>query len=182
MSDTTIPAATDCVAPSALRDRLDEIELIDVRTPGEFEAVHVPTARNHPLDALDTSVDHLRALADQGRELVLVCRSGARAHQAQQTLVEAGLPRLPILEGGMVAWQAEDGPVVQRVLRWDLERQVRFVAGLIVLVSILVSLFWPPARFVAGALGAGLVFAAVTNTCAMGLLLSKLPYNRPRTA
>lgn len=181
MSDTTT-APTVCVDPRTLHDRLDDVEIIDVRTPGEFESVHVPTARNHPLDVLDGSVDHLRDIVEQGREVVLVCRSGARAHQAQDALVEAGLPRLPILEGGMLAWQSEDGPVVQDVIRWDLERQVRFVAGLIVLVSILLSLVFPPARFVAGALGAGLVFASVTNTCAMGMLLAKLPYNRPRTA
>lgn len=181
MSDPTDAAATDCVPVGALRDRLDAVDLIDVRTPGEFEAVHVPTAENHPLDTLDGSVDHLRGLLDRGREVVLVCRSGARAHQAQQALVDAGLPRLPILEGGMVAWQTEDGPVVQDVLRWDLERQIRFAAGLIVLASILLSLIFPPARFVAGALGAGLVFAAVTNTCALGMLLARLPYNRPST-
>jgi rhodanese-related sulfurtransferase len=181
VSDTTT-APTVCVDPRTLHDRLDDAEIIDVRTPGEFESVHVPTAENHPLDALDTSVDHLRGLVEQGREVVLVCRSGARAHQAQDALVEAGLPRLPILEGGMLAWQSEDGPVVQDVIRWDLERQVRFAAGLIVLLSILVSVVFPPARFIAGALGAGLVFAAVTNTCAMGMLLAKLPYNRPRTA
>ncbi|MFO7777128.1 MAG: rhodanese-like domain-containing protein [Nitriliruptoraceae bacterium] len=181
MSDTTA-APTVCVDPRTLYDRLDDMEIIDVRTPGEFEAVHVPAAQNHPLDALDASVDHLRELVDQGREVVLVCRSGARAHQAQDALVEAGLPRLPILEGGMLAWQADDGPVVQDVIRWDLERQVRFTAGAIVLVSILLSLVFPPARFVAGFVGAGLVFAAVTNTCAMGMLLTKLPYNRPRSA
>jgi len=181
VSDTTA-APTVCVDPKTLRDRLDDVEIVDVRTPGEFESVHVPTAQNHPLDALDGSVDHLRAIVEQGREVVLVCRSGARAHQAQDALVEAGLPRLPILEGGMLAWQSEDGPVVQDVIRWDLERQVRLAAGLIVLVSILLSLVFPPARFVAGALGAGLVFASVTNTCAMGMLLAKLPYNRPRTA
>lgn len=181
MSDTTA-APTVCVDPRMLYDRLDDVEFIDVRTPGEFEAVHVPSAQNHPLDALDASVDHLRELVDQGREVVLVCRSGARAHQAQDALVEAGLPRLPILEGGMLAWQSDDGPVVQDVIRWDLERQVRFAAGVIVLVSILLSVVFPPARFIAGFLGAGLIFAAVTNTCAMGMLLTKLPYNRPTSA
>ncbi|MFO7961780.1 MAG: rhodanese-like domain-containing protein [Nitriliruptoraceae bacterium] len=181
MSDTTA-APTVCVDPKMLYDRLDDVEFIDVRTPGEFEGVHVPSAQNHPLDALDASVDHLRELVDQGREVVLVCRSGARAHQAQDALVEAGLPRLPILEGGMLAWQSDDGPVVQDVIRWDLERQVRFAAGVIVLVSILLSVVFPPARFIAGFLGAGLIFAAVTNTCAMGMLLTKLPYNRPTSA
>lgn len=180
MSDTA--ATTVCVDPRTLYDRLDDVEIIDVRTPGEFESVHVPAARNHPLDVLESSIDHVRGLVEGGREVVLVCRSGARAHQAQDALVAAGLPRVPILEGGMLAWQADDGPVVQDVIRWDLDRQVRFAAGLIVLVSILLSIGYPPARFVAGFLGAGLVFSAVTNTCAMGLLLTKLPYNRPRSA
>lgn len=178
----THAATTVCVDPDALHDRLDEVTFIDVRTPGEFESVHIPRADNLPLDTLDRHVERVRELVDAGAEVVLVCRSGNRAHQAQEALAGHGLPQLPILEGGMLAWQASDGPVVQDVIRWDLERQVRFVAGLIVLTSILVSIVWPPARFVAGAVGAGLVFAAVTNTCAMGMLLSKLPYNRPKSA
>jgi rhodanese-related sulfurtransferase len=169
-----------CIDPRELRHQLDDVVVVDVRTPGEYESVHVPRAQNLPLDELDEHVDTIRDAVDRGEQVVLLCRSGARAHQAQERLVEAGLPELPIVEGGILAWQQADGPVVQDVLRWDLERQVRFVAGTIVLLSILASLVWPPARFVAGALGAGLVFAAVTNTCAMGMLLTKLPYNRPR--
>ncbi len=181
MSDPTT-ASTVCIDPRSLHDRLDDVEIIDVRPPGEFESVHVPTSKNLPLDELEDHAEVVRAAVDEGREVVLVCRSGNRAHQAQDRLAEAGLPRLPILEGGMLAWQADDGPVVQDVIRWDLERQVRLVAGGLVLLSILVSIVFPPARFVAGFIGAGLVFAAITNTCAMGLLLTKLPYNRPKSA
>ena len=173
--------ATPCIDPRHLQDRLDDVEVIDVRTPGEFESVHVPSARNRPLDELDAHAGEIHDLLREGREVVLVCRSGARAHQAQERLAAAGLPTLPILEGGVIAWQAEGGDVVRDVIRWDLERQVRLVAGLIVTLSILASLVVPPARFVAGFVGVGLVVAAVTNTCTLGLLLSKLPYNRPRT-
>ena len=173
--------ATVCMDPDVLKTKLDEAEVIDVRTPGEFESVHLPGSRNLPLDELDDHVDAIRQAADEGREVVLVCRTGNRAHQAQEQLAEAGLPELPILEGGVLAWQQIDGPIVQDVIRWDLERQVRLVAGGIVLLSILVSIVFPPARFVAGFVGAGLVFAAVTNTCAMGMLLAKLPYNRPKS-
>lgn len=175
-------ASTICIDPTSLHDRLDDVEIIDVRTPGEFESVHVPTSKNLPLDDLEQHVEQVRAAVDEGQEVVLVCRSGNRAHQAQDELTEAGLPRLPILEGGMLAWQAGDGPVVQDVIRWDLERQVRFVAGALVLLSILFSIVFPPARFVAGFIGAGLVLAAVTNTCAMGMMLTRLPYNRPTSA
>ncbi len=171
-----------CIDATDLRDRLDEVTVVDVRTPGEFEAVHVPQARNRPLDDLEEHVDELRSLVDESREVVLVCRAGSRAHQAQEQLASAGLPDLPILEGGMLAWQQAGGPVVQDVIRWDLERQVRLVVGLIVVASIALSLVVPPARFVAGAVGLGLIFAAVTNTCMLGMMISRLPYNRPRTS
>lgn len=174
--------STHCLDPTLVRSRLAEVQVVDVRTPGEFEAVHIPSSRNLPLDELDDRVTEIRALVEQGSEVVLTCRSGARAHQAQERLRELGLPDLPILEGGMVAWEQSGSPVVQDVVRWDLERQVRFVAGLIVALSVLASLAVPEARFVAGAVGLGLVVASLTNTCAMGMLLSKLPYNQPRSA
>jgi len=174
--------STYCLDPTLVRNRLSEVHVVDVRTPGEFEVVHIPSSRNLPLDELEHHVTEIRDLVEQGSEVVLACRSGARAHQAQERLSELGLPDLPILEGGMVAWEQAGAPVVQDVVRWDLERQVRFVAGLIVALSVLVSIVVPEARFVAGAVGLGLVVASLTNTCAMGMLLSKLPYNQPRSA
>jgi rhodanese-related sulfurtransferase len=179
---TTVSPTTRtlCVDPREITDHHEHYTFIDVRTPGEFESTHIPHARNHPLDALDQHLDAVRQAVDAGQDVVLVCRAGSRAHQAQERLTAAGLPELPILEGGMIAWEQADGDVVVDVVRWDLERQVRFVAGLIVLASILVSIVWPSARFVAGALGAGLIFASVTNTCAMGVLISRLPYNQPK--
>jgi len=180
MSDSTIASTGSFYAPHALRGRVDEVEIIDVRTPGEFESIHIPTARNIPLDELRGRLDEVRALVDAGSEVVLSCRTENRARQAQQLLTAAGVPSLPIVEGGIVAWEADGAPVVRGVARWDMERQVRFTAGVLVLVSILVSLVIPEARFVAGFIGAGLVFSAVTNTCTMALGLAKLPYNRPR--
>ena len=88
---------------------------------------------------------------------------------------------LRVLDGGMLAWEAAGLPtsaIQADTLPWTIERQVRLVAGLLVAVSIAASVIWPPARFLAGAVGLGLVFAAVTNTCTMGALLARLPYNR----
>ncbi|MCW2682980.1 MAG: Rhodanese-like protein, partial [Blastococcus sp.] len=62
--------------------------------------------------------------------------------------------------------------------RWALERQVRLVAGSIVAGSVLASIRFPKARFLAGGIGTGLTVAAVTDSCAMGAALSALPYNR----
>lgn len=152
-----------------------DVALLDVRSPAEFESLHIPGSVNIPLDQLDSQ---LTALADRGRPLVLVCRSGARATQAQTKLAGVGCVNATVLDGGVIAWEQAGAPVNRGQQKWDLERQVRLVAGGLVLTFVLASIVVPPLRYVAGAVGAGLVFAALTNTCAMGNLLSKLPYNR----
>lgn len=150
--------------------------MIDVRTPGEFESAHIAGSYNVPLDLLREHRDEIRAhLAD---DVVLICRSGQRAGQAQETLRTAGLSNVGILEGGMTAWQAGDFPVNRGAQRWELDRQVRFVAGLIVAVSVLVAMVVPGFQWVAFVMGAGLAVAAATNTCLMGMMLARLPYNR----
>jgi len=153
--------------------------VLDVRTPGEFDAVHMPGAYNVPLDLLREHRDEISSHLDQ--DIVLVCRSGQRAAQAEDTLRRAGLTNVHVLDGGLAAWEATGFAVNRGAQRWDLERQVRFVAGLIVALSVLASVLVPGAKWVAFAIGGGLAFAALTNTCAMGMLLARLPYNRGAT-
>ena len=172
----TVPATT--IHASELRQLLIEdpdTHILDVRTGGEFRSVHIPGSFNVPLDLLS---EHRRDLANVEHPVVLVCQSGARATTAKGHLNEAGKANLRVLEGGIGAWQTAGGDVVRGDETWALERQVRLVAGSIVAGSILASLKFPAARFLAGGVGAGLTFAAVSNTCAMGNMLGKLPYNR----
>jgi rhodanese-related sulfurtransferase len=150
--------------------------MLDVRTPGEFETVHIAGAYNVPLDLLREHRDEIRAHLDD--EVVLVCQSGQRAAQAEETLRQAGLGNVRILDGGMNAWEAAGFAVNRGAQRWPLERQVRFVAGLIVAISILVAVWVPGFQWVAFVMGAGLAVAAATNTCLMGMMMAKLPYNR----
>jgi rhodanese-related sulfurtransferase len=155
-------------------------QMIDVRTPGEFETAHIPGSVNVPLDVLREHRDELVQHLDE--QALLVCRSGHRAITARQTMAAAGLPNPRILQGGITAWQSAGAPVRTGRARWDLERQVRLVAGSIVLVAVLASVAFDPAKWIAAFIGAGLTVAALTNTCAMAMLLAKLPYNRgPRT-
>lgn len=171
-------AAAGTIYPSELvRLRNDDptLRILDVRTGGEFESVHIPGSFNVPLDLL---AEHVAQVADVDQPVVLVCQSGARAATAQQKLNAAGKTNLRVLEGGIGAWLGAGGDVVEGEAKWALERQVRGVAGSIVLASILASIVRPRARFVAGGIGFGLLFSALTNTCAMGVLLGKLPYNR----
>lgn len=173
---TGTPATVQAADLHRLITAGDAPRLIDVRTPGEFETAHIPGSYNVPLDLLREHRDELRA--HLGEQVVLVCRSGQRATTAEAALAAAGLPNLRVLHGGITAWQAAGGPIRTGRSRWDLERQVRLTAGSIVLAAVLASVVFPPAKWVAAFIGGGLAFAAVSNTCAMGMLLSRLPYNR----
>ncbi|MFI8321466.1 rhodanese-like domain-containing protein [Streptomyces sp. NPDC085529] len=170
---------TASLTPAALQQLIEDggaPRLLDVRTPGEFRTVHIPGSSNVPLDTLREHRAELRAHLDE--DVVLVCRSGARAAQAEQVLAEAGLPGLRVLDGGVTAWEAAGSPVERGEARWDMERQVRLVAGSIVLVTGVVGVLVPGAHLIGTAVGAGLTYAALSNTCMMGVLLSRLPYNR----
>jgi rhodanese-related sulfurtransferase len=165
--------------PAGLQDLLGsgrDVRVLDVRTPAEYETAHIPGAYNVPLDTLREHRDEIATHLDQN--VVLVCRSGQRATQAEKALAETGLPNVRVLTGGMLAWERTGADIVRGRTRWELERQVRLVAGTLVVLGVLASVVVPGAQWFSAAIGTGLVVAALTNTCAMGMALSKLPYNR----
>lgn len=161
-----------------LHDAAD-IHILDVRTPAEFETVHIPGAYNVPLDTIGEHATEIQRHVEQ--PVVVVCRSGNRAGQAEQRLLAAGMSNVKVLDGGMIAWERSFGTAPGRLnrgrARWDLERQVRLVAGTLVLASIVASVWVPGIRYLAGLIGAGLATAALTNSCLIGSLLARLPYN-----
>ena len=172
-----MPRATiDATTLYAKLETTNPPRLIDVRTPAEFETQHIGGAYNVPLDLLHEHRDDIAG--DRDQQVVLICRSGQRAARADQTLRTAGLTNVRILEGGITGWEARGFALHRGTQRWDLERQVRLVAGLIVAASVLLSVFVSGVEWLAFAIGAGLTVAALTNTCTMGLLLARLPYNR----
>lgn len=176
MTLTAVPTI-DIASTRALLDTDSETLLVDVRTPGEYETAHIAGSVNLPLDQIDA---HLRHIAAVGGTMVIICQSGNRAGQYQAKLAAAGVTGATVMSGGMNAWIASGAPVDRGRQRWGLERQVRLLAGGIVLAAILASIWLPAARYVAGFIGAGLTVAALTDTCAMGMMLAKLPYNRPK--
>ncbi len=87
--------------------------------------------------------------ATLGTKVVLVCQTGVRATEAKSNLAGAGFSDAHVLSGGVPAYHQAGGK------------------------------FLPPhIRTVAGVIGAGLTFSAATNTCAMGMALSKMPWNK----
>ena len=167
-------------AVAALAQREPRLRLLDVRTRGEYETMHIRGAYNVPLDTLG---EHSREIQAAVRDpLVLVCQSGQRASTAEEALRAAGLENLHVLDGGMTAWAAAALPVVQGRKRLSLERQVRIAAGVLAATGgLLAATLHPAFGWLAAFVGGGLIFAGITDTCGMAMLLARLPYNRSAT-
>ena len=157
----------------------EAVELIDVRTPVEYREVHCPFARNVPLSGLDPTAVMASRTGAVDAPLYVICKSGSRGRQACEKFLAAGYPHVVNVEGGTAAW-AECGLPVERGRKAvSLERQVRIAAGLSVLVGTgLGYLVHPGFLGLSAFVGAGLVFAGVTDTCGMGLVLARMPWNR----
>lgn len=174
--------STESISPKVAKSRLDaqpSALLVDVRTPAEHRAVHATGAKNVPLDTLDQG--GCKALCSErgDGDLYLLCKSGQRARMAAERFVAAGIERVFVVDGGTEAWEREGLPVERGQGVMDLERQVRIAAGSLVAVGVLGSLLVHPALvYLSLFVGCGLVFAGITNTCAMGMMIAKMPWNR----
>jgi rhodanese-related sulfurtransferase len=181
-------APTAAISSTELRELLESAEplkplrILDVRTAAEFETAHIRGSHNVPLDVLDKHGSEVVQQLDQDDDVVLVCKSGQRSAQAAALLHNAGLAGGRVLEKGITDWEGRGFGVDCGVERWDLERQVRLLAGSLVVASVVASTAVPRLKWLAAAVGSGLAYAAVTNTCAMASALAKLPYNRGATS
>src|SRR5271165_145138 len=150
-------------------------QALDVRSAAEFATGHVPCAVNIPMEQVEARMEDLPP-----GPLILICESGKRAEIVAGWL--SGRREVALLEGGTRAWRNAGYPLVRCApCRWTLERQVRLIAGLIVLaatlLSVLINAKWV---YLAMLAGAGLTFAGVTNICGMAILLAKMRWNSAR--
>jgi rhodanese-related sulfurtransferase len=168
------------ISPQALADQLNggggHVQVLDVRTPAEFESAHIPGSLNLPVAQLR---EYATALSAASTPLVVTCQQGPRAREASTLLRAAGRQAVQELEGGVGAWERAGLPLDRGRQRWGIERQVRGVAGSLVLAGALGGLFvWKPLAGIAAFIGGGLLFSALTDTCGMANLLERLPYNQ----
>lgn len=149
---------------------------IDVREFPEYAAGHIEGAKLVPLSRIQSECSQW----EKNAPIELVCKTGKRARQAEQLLRQQGFTSVTVLDGGVDAWTAAGKPVTTLARRpWALERQVRAVAGSLVLTFVLLGYFVSQRFFLgAAAIGAGLLFAALSNTCMMASLLGRMPWNR----
>lgn len=167
------------IAPAELKSLLEKrepVHLIDVRTSREFQEVHLTDAVNLPLDRMKPE-----SLPTDGRPIIFICKSGMRGRTAAEKATNCR-QNVYNVDGGTEACIASELPVVRGAKSMSLERQVRIAAGSLVLLGVLLAYFAHPAFIILSAfVGAGLVFAGVTDTCGMAMLLTKMPWNQCRT-
>jgi rhodanese-related sulfurtransferase len=157
----------------------NDVELLDVRTPVEFREVHLQRARNVSLDQLDPAayMQARHGAADQ--PVYVICQSGSRGRQACEKFLKAGFANAINIEGGTAACIDAGLPVVRGAKAISLERQVRIAAGSLVLLGLVLAWLAHPALIGLSAfVGAGLVFSGITNTCGMGMILARMPWNQ----
>jgi rhodanese-related sulfurtransferase len=171
------------IQPQQLHDRRqrgESLQLLDVRTPAEHAEIHVAGVHLIPLDRLDPA--QLAGVNGFARDqpLYVFCRWGSRAKQAAEKLERDGFTQCHVVDGGTMGWRDAGLPVERgEISVISLGRQVRIAAGLLVLTSVLLAQLVNPAFiWLSGFVGAGLVFAGVTDWCGMGLLIARMPWNQ----
>lgn len=174
-----MPVRTLDVAAVAKLVQAEEAELIDVRTPAEFESLHAKGARLFPLDRLDPKAI-MAARTTMHKPLYIICKSGGRSAKACEKFISAGFDNVVSVAGGTEAWAAAGLPTEttgRRVL--PLDRQMQMAAGLICLMGAALGFFVSPWFYLLCAMvGVGLTTAGLTGFCAMMILLSRMPWNR----
>jgi phage shock protein E len=106
-SSLTTMSQFDLMARMQRKD--PDLVVLDVRTPAEFAAGHVPGARNIPHDLLQSSIESLGDA--RNKQVILYCRSGRRTQLAAEVLQKSGFKRLSHLEGDFLAWESEQRPI-----------------------------------------------------------------------
>ena len=153
-----------------------ECQVIDVREFSEFSSERIADAQLMPLSNFEKHADEI----DHSKPVYLMCRSGARAIKAADKLAARGFTDIHVVEGGMLAWSDARLPVVEGGSKvWSLERQVRFAAGLFVFTGVVLGILVSPYFYLLSAfVGAGLMFAGITDTCGLAMVLARMPWNR----
>lgn len=152
------------------------VTLIDVREWPEFAAGRVFGSRLIPLGEISSRADEI----DREADVFVICRTGRRSAEAARRLGALGFRSVINVDGGFEAWKKAELPFERdEKAPWSLERQVRFTAGILVLTGVILSVLVHPYLIALSALiGFGLAFTAVIDWCGMGILLSKMPWNR----
>lgn len=149
-----------------------KLNLVDVRTPAEYQSAHIDGSNNLPLGS-----ETLKNLGTS-ENIIFICQGGTRAKNACSEFIQKAGANAQVLSGGIKSWEAANLPLIKGKAVISLERQVRIVAGFLVLIGTIMGIYLNNNfLIIPGFVGAGLMFAGITDTCGMAMLLTKMPWN-----
>lgn len=165
------------------QEKGERVEIIDVRTPAEYQAVHIPSAQLIPLDSLNPEQVMAFRAGHKHEPLYLVCQSGTRSNEAWKRFSEVGFDNIVCIDGGTQAWEQAGLPVERGREVIPLDRQVRIGAGAMMLLGVGLGLMVHPLGLALSAgVGAGLVYSGITGNCGLAKVLAQMPWNQARGA
>lgn len=172
-------AALEMISPKHAFEQVSKdpkVKFLDVRSPLEYNEIHIKDSINIPMDMISSKV---KELSQSDETYIVLCHTGNRSPMAADMLLQSGMRSVKVMEGGMLRWEKEKLSTIKGESAISLERQVRVIAGSLMLLGIILAWLAHPAFiFISVWVACGLVFAGLTNNCLMGILLMKLPYNR----
>jgi rhodanese-related sulfurtransferase len=166
----------------ALKDRGQNVAILDVRSIAEYRAGHIPGAQLIPLDSLSAGeLSRTFRRPTPGREdtLYITCHAGPRALRAAEQLRRAGFKNLSLLEGGTRRWQQLGLPLERCGNAISLERQVQIAIGSLLVFKVALGFSVHELFFALTAItGIGLIVAGATRWCGMASLIARMPWNQ----
>jgi len=94
----------ELISPTDLNAKLGDIQLIDVRTPKEFNNGHIEDAVN--INYYDKDFMDQMSTLDKNKDIYIYCRSGGRSGYAASKLKKQGFTKIYDLQGGMLNWNS----------------------------------------------------------------------------
>jgi rhodanese-related sulfurtransferase len=165
-----------------LSNKSSETCILDVRTLAEVQASALPDCLHIPLHELtpERLQSEIEKSGKNASSIYLLCQAGRRAEMAADQLKGKISAELVIIEGGMNAVKQSNLQTTSQGRKAiPLERQVRIAAGFLVLTGVVLGTWVNPGFYaLSGLVGAGLIFAGITDICMMGMLLAKAPWNK----
>ena len=154
---------------------------VDVRTPAEYSGGFCVESKNLPLDQINPEL-LVQLIKDStltdNQPVYLMCQAGKRAQMAADKLKGKLNNPLVVIEGGMNAIP-EDLVKAHKKAILPLDRQTQIAIGSLVLLSMIIGTFINPAGYgLAAFVGCGLIFAGLSGTCLLGMLVAKMPWNK----
>lgn len=154
--------------------------VLDVRSPKEYETVHIANARLNPIDEFDPKqfLENLKKEGLENSKIYVTCGTNPRAKRACHLLIEANHEHVILVDGGTVAWEEAGYPVERNVAAMPLQQQIKLFQGGAVALGSLLGMVWSSIFLIIPLfIGAEMIYSVKTGNSIWSGLFARMPWN-----